>query len=127
MVSGTFSLYSYLLIISLHSYVSGADRSRRPRDRSRSPLAVDRYEPSGRQDYGRPRERERDRGDARRVSPGPVNIDRYVPGQDSGPPPITVNPLADPASLPFQVGFSYFGEWWRTNEKIKDERQPGGS
>jgi uncharacterized C2H2 Zn-finger protein len=123
MVSGTFSLYSYLLIISLHSYVSGADRSRRPRDRSRSPLAVDRYEPSGRQDYGRPRERERDRGDARRVSPGPVNIDRYVPGQDSGPPPITVNPLADPASLPFQVGFSYFGEWWRTNEKIKDERE----
>jgi uncharacterized C2H2 Zn-finger protein len=46
-----------------------------------------------------------------------------VPGQDSGPPPITVNPLADPASLPFQVGFSYFGEFWRTNEKIKEERE----
>lgn len=25
--------------------------------------------------------------------------------------------------MPFQVGFSYFGEWWRTNEKIKDERE----
>ena len=46
-----------------------------------------------------------------------------MPGQDSGPPPITVNPLADPATLPFQVGFSYFGEWWRTNEKIKEEKE----
>lgn len=45
-----------------------------------------------------------------------------MPGQDTGPQ-ITVNPLADPASLPFQVGFSYFGEWWRTNEKIKEERE----
>lgn len=98
----------------------GVDR-RRQRDRSRSPLTVDRYEPSGRasrEDYGR----QRDRGE-RRVSPGPVNIDRYVPGQDSGPPPITVNLLADPATLPFQVGFSYFGEWWRTNEKIKEEKE----
>ncbi|PBP21600.1 arsenite resistance protein Ars2 [Diplocarpon rosae] len=98
----------------------GVDRSRRPRDRTRSPVAVDRYEPSrSRDDYGR---RDRDR-DNRRLSPGPANIDRYVPGQDSGPPPITVNPLADPASLQFQVGFSYFGEWWRTNEKIKEERE----
>ncbi len=31
--------------------------------------------------------------------------------------------LADPATLPFQVGFSYFGEWWRTNEKIKEEKE----
>jgi uncharacterized C2H2 Zn-finger protein len=36
---------------------------------------------------------------------------------------VTVNPLSDPASLPFQVGFSYFGEWWRANEKIKEERE----
>lgn len=36
---------------------------------------------------------------------------------------MTVNPLSDPASLPFQVGFSYFGEWWRANEKIKEERE----
>jgi len=99
----------------------GVDRSRRPRDRTRSPVAVDRYEPSnrGREDYGR---RDRDR-DGRRVSPAPINIDRYIPGQDSGPPPITINPLADPASLAFQVGFSYFGEWWRTNEKIKEEKE----
>ncbi|TVY75699.1 Zinc finger protein [Lachnellula suecica] len=100
----------------------GNDRRSRPRDRTRSPANVDRYEPSGRQrdDYGRPRER--DRENHRRPSPGPANIDRYVPGQDTGPS-ITVNPLADPASLPFQVGFSYFGEWWRTNEKIKDEKE----
>lgn len=54
-----------------------------------------------------------------------MHIDRYVPGQDSGsgPPPLTSNPLADPATLPFQVGFSYFGEWWRTNEKIKEEKE----
>lgn len=25
--------------------------------------------------------------------------------------------------LPFQVGFSYFGEWWRSNEKIKEEKE----
>ncbi|KAH6670481.1 putative zinc finger protein [Halenospora varia] len=93
----------------------GNDR-RRTRDRSRSPITVDRYEPNRtRDDYVRPREH-------RRASPGPANIDRYVPGQDSGPS-ITVNPMSDPASLPFQVGFSYFGEWWRTNEKIKDERE----
>lgn len=35
----------------------------------------------------------------------------------------TVNPLQDPSKLQFQVGFSYFGEWWRTNEKIKEERE----
>jgi hypothetical protein len=102
-----------------------ADRPRRTgreRERSRSP--VDRYEPGG-----RPRDRDdyrvsRDREDRRRLaSPAPANIDRYVPGQDSAPPPITVNPLADPVALPFQVGFSYFGEWWRTNEKIKEEKE----
>lgn len=26
-------------------------------------------------------------------------------------------------SLNYQVGFSYFGEWWRTNEKIKEEKE----
>jgi uncharacterized C2H2 Zn-finger protein len=31
--------------------------------------------------------------------------------------------LTDPVKLPFQVGFSYFGEWWRSNEKIKDEKE----
>jgi len=99
----------------------GADRQRR---RSRSPVAVDRYEPGA-----RPRERDsyresRDREDRRRVpSPAPANIDRYVPGQDSNTPSITVNPLHDPATLQFQVGFSYFGEWFRTNERIQQERE----
>jgi uncharacterized C2H2 Zn-finger protein len=102
--------------------VLGLDRQRRPRgNRSRSPMAVDRYEPGGRaprDDYG-----PRDRDDRRRPSPGPPNIDRYIPGQDSGNPPPTTNPLPDPAKLPFQVGFSYFGEWWRKNEQIKEERE----
>lgn len=94
------------------------DRQRRPRqNRSRSPLAVDRYEPSSRL----PRDDYRD--DRRRASPGPPNIDRYVPGQDSGNPPVTSNIMQDPSKLPFQVGFSYFGEWWRTNERIKEERE----
>ncbi|KAG9242232.1 putative zinc finger protein [Calycina marina] len=102
----------------------GGDR-RRPRDsrdRSRSPI-VDRYEPgrNTRDDYDRARERDRDV--RRRPSPAPPNIDRYIPGQDSGTPTISVNPLQDPVQLPFQVGFSYFGEWWRTNEKIKEERE----
>jgi uncharacterized C2H2 Zn-finger protein len=102
---------------------TGMDRQRRPRqNRSRSPLAVDRYEPGPRlprDDYGGPRDRE----ERRRPSPGPPNIDRYIPGQDTGNAPLTVNPLADPSKLQFQVGFSYFGEWWRTNEKIKEERE----
>lgn len=36
---------------------------------------------------------------------------------------MTVNPIPDPAKLPYQVGFSYFGEWWRMNEKIKEEKE----
>ncbi|KAI1005504.1 hypothetical protein K3495_g2714 [Podosphaera aphanis] len=103
----------------------GVDR-RRSRDRSRSPVAVNRYESSrtrSREGYDRPRDRGlRDRGEPRRVSPAPANIDRYVPGQDSDPPPVTINMIQDPSNLPFQVGFSYFGEWWRTNERIKEDK-----
>ncbi len=33
------------------------------------------------------------------------------------------NPIPDPIKLPYQVGFSYFGEWWRANEKIKEEKE----
>ncbi|KAI0013153.1 hypothetical protein F4779DRAFT_565998 [Xylariaceae sp. FL0662B] len=98
----------------------GHDRSRR--NRSRSPLPVDRYEPRGRgrDDYVGTR----DRDDRRRITTPPSNIDRYVPGQSGNQPPQpTVNPLTDPVKLPFQVGFSYFGEWWRANEKIKDEKE----
>jgi uncharacterized C2H2 Zn-finger protein len=110
---------------NLHSLTwsfAGAERQRRARNRSRSPLNVDRYEPGPRlprDDYGGPR----DRGDRRRPSPGPPNIDRYIPGQDNGNSSLSVNPLADPSKLQFQVGFSYFGEWWRTNEKIKEEKE----
>ncbi|KAI1766184.1 hypothetical protein GGR53DRAFT_519129 [Hypoxylon sp. FL1150] len=109
----------------------GHDRSRR--NRSRSPLPVDRYEPRGRGRDGREGRDEyvgtRDRGDRddrRRINSPPANIDRYVPGQGGNtnqPPPPTVNPLTDPVKLPFQVGFSYFGEWWRANEKIKEEKE----
>ncbi|KAI0380019.1 hypothetical protein F5Y04DRAFT_258123 [Hypomontagnella monticulosa] len=98
----------------------GHDRNRR--NRSRSPLPVDRYEPRGRgrDDYAGTRDRE----DRRRINSPPANIDRYVPGQSSNqPPPPVVNPLTDPVKLPFQVGFSYFGEWWRANEKIKEEKE----
>ncbi|KAL2145937.1 hypothetical protein VTI28DRAFT_5811 [Corynascus sepedonium] len=95
----------------------GTDRSRR---RSRSPAAVDRYEPRarGRDEYGGTRDRD-DRG---RRSPHP-NIDRYVPGQDSALPQSLNNPLPDPLKLSYQVGFSWFGEWWRTNERIKEEKE----
>ena len=33
------------------------------------------------------------------------------------------NPIPDPIKLPYQVGFSYFSEWWRANEKIKEEKE----
>ncbi|KAK4202254.1 hypothetical protein QBC40DRAFT_169793 [Triangularia verruculosa] len=56
------------------------------------------------------------------VSP-PANIDRYVPGQEAAAPQPLVNPIQDPLKLPYQVGFSYFGEWWRANEKIKEEKE----
>lgn len=89
---------------------------RRDRRRSRSPGPVDRYEPRSRRD-------DRDRDDRRRMPSPPSNIDRYVPGHDNGPGGPAANPLADPAKLPYQVGFSYFGEWWRMNEKIKDDKE----
>lgn len=99
-------------------------RNGRDRRRSRSPAAagVDRYEPrrGGRDEYAGTRDRD-DR--SRRVGSPPANIDRYVPGQDAAPQQPTVNLLQDPVKLPYQVGFSYFGEWWRLNEKIKEEKE----
>lgn len=90
---------------------------RRERRRSRSPAGVDRYEP-------RPRREDRDRDDRRRINSPPANIDRYVPGQEvASVGGVSVNPLADPVKIPYQVGFSYFGEWWRMNEKIKEEKE----
>lgn len=55
------------------------------------------------------------------ISP-PANIDRYVPGQDAGTPAVPQNPIVDPSKLPYQVGFSYYSEWWRMNEKVKEEK-----
>ncbi|PSS03611.1 hypothetical protein BD289DRAFT_457773 [Coniella lustricola] len=100
----------------------------RRRNRSRSPVNVDRYEPRRTRDDYPPRERgdRVDRDDRRgRIPSPPANIDRYVPGQqDIAPPPQPLtNPIPHPMSLNYQVGFSYFGEWWRTNEKIKEEKE----
>lgn len=54
----------------------------------------------------------------------PANIDRYVPGQEgNAPPPAVTNPLLEPGRLPYQVGFSYFSEWWRMNEKTKEDKE----
>lgn len=111
------------MIVSPFAYTSfsGGDRGDRSRRRSRSPAAVDRYEPSrrSRDDYASTRERE----DRRRVGSPPANIDRYVPGQEQAPAQPLSNPVPDPIKLPYQVGFSYFGEWWRANEKIKEEKE----
>ncbi|KAI9846303.1 MAG: hypothetical protein M1838_001333 [Thelocarpon superellum] len=112
-----------------------SDRRPRQRNRSRSPPVIDRYQPAPYHD-GPPRDRDRDRErdldrdrdrdrnrDHRRRPPSPVaaNIDRYVPGQE--PRPLPANPIADPHKLDHQVGFSYFGEWWRYNEQIKEEKE----
>ncbi|KAJ5081252.1 hypothetical protein N7456_013490 [Penicillium angulare] len=101
---------------------------RRARGRSRSPM-IDRYEPSDR----RPREdfyntsrdhAAREREDRRRPpSPTVANIDRYVPGQDSGKRPLPTNPLPNPLSLDFQVGFNWFAEWWRAEQSVVEERE----
>ncbi|KAI9824207.1 MAG: hypothetical protein M1832_002014 [Thelocarpon impressellum] len=93
------------------------DRRPRQRNRSRSPPVIDRYQPGQYYD-GPPRERE---GRRRPTSPGPANIDRYVPGQE--PRVVPHNPVPDPHTLAYQVGFSYFGEWWRANEQIKEDRE----
>lgn len=110
---------------------TGHSHGGRRSNRSRSPAqAVDRYEPRPsriRDDYPPPRDRDRgdrgDREDRRRVTSPPANIDRYVPGQDTQPQQPLVNMIPDPMKLPYQVGFSYFGEWWRANEKIKEEKE----
>ncbi|KAL9090786.1 MAG: hypothetical protein Q9159_001842 [Coniocarpon cinnabarinum] len=74
-------------------------------------------------DYVPPR-----RADYRRRSPQRNDIDRYMPGQDSGSEAPIINPLMDPMKLESQVGFSYFAEWWRKEQEKKDqnERQKTG-
>jgi hypothetical protein len=94
---------------------------RRPRRRSRSPQNIDRYQPDRARDYDGPR---RD-GNRRRSSPPPVQpgIDRYVPGQDDFTPKYTTNPMPNPMSLEYQVGFNFFAEWWRVDQQIKEEKE----
>ena len=95
--------------------------------RSRSPVQIDRYQPNGRLPrddfYDQSREHaSRNREDRRRPpSPSPL-IDRYVPGQ-APQPAIRSNPLPNPLTLDFQVGFNWFAEYWRVEEKIKEEKE----
>lgn len=95
--------------------------------RSRSPIAIDRYQPNSRLPrddfYDQSREHAaRNREDRRRPpSPSPM-IDRYVPGQPPAAARVT-NPLPNPLTLDFQVGFNWFAEYWRVEEKIKEERE----
>ncbi|KAL4885254.1 hypothetical protein BJY04DRAFT_205447 [Aspergillus karnatakaensis] len=124
---------SYMSRASMDSYRRRSPVSqdrRRGRARSRSPVHIDRYEPSDRRasrdDYY-PAAREqtaRDREDRRRPpSPLAANIDRYVPGQDGGKRPIPANPLPNPLNLDFQVGFNWFAEWWRAEQSVKEEKE----
>ncbi|KAJ6010089.1 hypothetical protein N7499_004507 [Penicillium canescens] len=102
---------------------------RRPRPRSRSPV-IDRYEPSDRRTHredfynGSRESAAREREDRRRPpSPMAANIDRYVPGQDGGKRPLPTNPMPNPLSLDFQVGFNWFAEWWRAEQNVTEERE----
>ncbi|CAK7270661.1 hypothetical protein SEPCBS119000_004203 [Sporothrix epigloea] len=125
-----------------------SERNGRRPARSRSP--ADRYDHRlrSRDDYSSSggagsSSRDRDRDDRRRIGSPPANIDRYVPGQPQSvlsapssslsnlpmhphPQPVRshfTNPMPDPLKLPYQAGFSYFCEWWRANEKIKEENE----
>ncbi|KAF2442267.1 hypothetical protein P171DRAFT_64603 [Karstenula rhodostoma CBS 690.94] len=100
---------------------SGDRRNRQSRGRSRSPQNIDRYQPDRNRDYDyRPRE-----GGRRRSSPPPVQagIDRYVPGQDNFTPTFSSNPMPNPMTLEYQVGFNFFAEWWRVEQIIKEEKE----
>lgn len=131
-----FVLYSSVRSVSLQqilisSFTGPQDRRgghRGSRARSRSPVMIDRYQPSDRLPrddyYGPSREHaSRDREDRRRP-PSPMgHIDRYVPGQNPGKPIIRTNPLANPLTLDFQVGFNWFAEWWRMEQSIKEDKE----
>jgi hypothetical protein len=139
---------------SLTDSLGTADDRRRPaaRNRSRSPVGIDRYQPD--RDRGRERENDRtsrgdyydasrapnretrdtrdaretretrERDDRRRApSPTVANIDRYVPGQEPAKPPVKANPLANPLSLETQAGFSFFADWWRYEQQVKEEKE----
>ena len=103
--------------------------NRNARARSRSPVAIDQYRPGdrSRDEYYNHRDNDRSRDDRRRMTP-PPSIDRYVPGQDSQPYQPRANPLQNPLTLDYQVGFNFFAEWWRAEQQVKEdeERQKRG-
>ena len=104
---------------------TGNDRrgGRGGRNRSRSPPNIDQYRPGDRnRDEFHNGRRDRDREDRRRQGT-PPNIDRYVPGQDQQPPAPRINPLPNPSTLDFQVGFNFFAEWWRAEQAVKDDEE----
>lgn len=112
---------------SIHTGMQDRRGGYRGGRRSRSPIAIDRYQPNGRLPrddfYDQSREHAaRNREDRRRPpSPSPL-IDRYVPGQPPQAARVT-NPLPNPLTLDFQVGFNWYAEYWRVEEKIKEERE----
>ncbi|KAL8643159.1 MAG: hypothetical protein Q9228_000221 [Teloschistes exilis] len=99
------------------------------RNRSRSPVLIDRYQPGSRLPrddyYGQSRDHaSRDREDRRRPPSPAGHIDRYVPGETGAkPPPPRVNVLINPLSMEYQVGFNYFAEWWRVEQAIKEDKE----
>ncbi len=97
------------------------------RARTRSPPNIDRYQPAGRAPrddfYDQPRDHPPRNRDDRRRPPSPApHIDRYVPGQ-TPQPAIRTNPLPNPLSLEYQVGFNWFAEWWRVEQTIKEDKE----
>lgn len=103
-------------------------RRDRDRRRSRSPRNIDRYQPDHRaaRDEYRPRRDYDELPRRRRSSPerpdrnADRTIDRYVPDQTMWN---LSNPLPDPMKLDIQVGFTWFAEWWRTERRIKEEKE----
>ena len=100
---------------------------RNGRARSRSPPNIDRYQPGGRLSRDDYYEQSRDHlsrnREERRRPPSPApHIDRYVPGQ-APQPAIRVNPLPNPLSLDYQVGFNWYAEWWRVEQAIKEDKE----
>ncbi|KAL9601376.1 MAG: hypothetical protein Q9219_002552 [cf. Caloplaca sp. 3 TL-2023] len=99
------------------------------RNRSRSPVMIDRYQPGNRAPrddyYNQSRDHaSRDREDRRRPPSPAAHIDRYVPGENGAkPPPPRINVLPNPLAMEYQVGFNYFAEWWRVEQAIKEDKE----
>lgn len=126
-------------LIDGNAYLDRGHRPRRDRERSRSPVHIDRYAPGrdtrdgrdgrdGRDRYDdrRDRNRDRDETDRRRRTPPPAQagIDRYVPKHDQQQQNLMLfNPIPDPMKLGVQAGFTYFAEWWRHEKMVKENKE----